>query len=136
MRSVVSKLAGLLFALGCLAAEPSWAQCVEGTPDAAGRTPVVCDGDASAGFEARLDTDDFDVTINVGATVKDGNGSEAILINGNSSVINGTYQTTDPVGVVPGGAIVIENVGAAGMRVEASKTGSYLQNEGAITGGV
>jgi len=136
VRSVVSKLAGLLFALGCLAAEPSWAQCVEGTPDAAGRTPVVCDGDASAGFEARLDTDDFDVTINVGATVKDGNGSEAILINGNSSVINGTYQTTDPVGVVPGGAIVIENVGAAGMRVEASKTGSYLQNEGAITGGV
>ena len=135
MRSVVPKLAGLLIALGCLAAEPSWALCVEGTP-VAGRTPVVCDGDVSDGFEALVDTDDFDVTINAGATVKDGNGSEAILINGNSSVINGTYQTTDPVGVVPGGAIVIENVGAAGMRVEASKTGSYLQNEGAITGGV
>lgn len=133
---ITMKLAGLLVAVGCFTtADQASAQCVTG-PVVDGRTPVDCEGESPAGYAAPVGIDDIDVLIVEDGTptvIRDGSTTEAVLINGNSSVINGTTQTTGTV--TAGSAISIENAGSVGIRVETGETGSYLQNEGAITAG-
>nr|MBC8342081.1 hypothetical protein [Pseudomonadota bacterium] len=113
------KLAGILVVIGCsFGAGPVWAQCVEGTTDGLGRTPVTCDtANDTDGYAAAVDA--VDVVVAAGFDVAHGAATEAILLREDSTVVNdGTITATadDTQGVEAGNNATVTNQG--GGRIQ------------------